>query len=461
MVRLGDDGDTRRVFGVLLAGAMFLVLVLRYGLDTGPGTILVVIVAMAVGFWLTDVLDPTLVAVFVIASIWLTQSGERALVGFTYPATWLVVFGLVMGEAIRHSGLSSRLERALYDQVLPTGQVTDPERVYRNLLGILCLSGAIFALVVPSAMVRVLVLAPIVTDVGARFSQERARVGIFTGPLVATYYSGTGVQTGSLPNVVVVDILDASAGIDISWLEWLLTMFPVMGLARAVLVALVVARLCRPTGTDFESPDAPDGPVDDRSGRMAFLLLVGVGIWLTDAWHGLHPAFGALVVVLLALLPPVDVLSADELVNVDVSIALFVAAVFAIADGLTTTGVAEEASRTLLATVPQPTSLAGSILFTFGVTLVSMLFLEGVAVASVLTPVLLESVPVAHATPVVMAEAVALGTYFFPYQSGVLIAILGEGVVETRQLVVIVSACSIASTLLLAPLQFAMLVLLY
>jgi len=461
MVPSGDDGDLRRVFGVFLASALCLVLVLRYGLDVNSGTILVVIVILAVGFWLTDVLDPTLVGVFVIAAIWLTQSGERALVGFTYPATWLVVFGIVMGEAIRQSGLSGRLERALYDRVLPAGEVTDPERVYRNLLGILCLSGAVLALVVPSAMVRVLVLAPIVTDVGARFSRDRARVGIFTGPLVATYYSGTGVQTGSLPNVVVVDIMEASAGIDVSWLEWFLAMFPVMGLARALLVALVVARLCRPTGTDFESPDAPDDAGDDRSGRMALLLCFGVGIWLTDAWHGLHPAFGALVVVLLALLPPVDILSADGLADVDVSIALFVAAVFAIADGLTAAGVAEEASRTLLATVPRPTSLAGSVLLTFGVTLVSMLFVEGVAVASVLTPVLLEFVPAAHATPVVMAEAVALGTYFFPYQSGVLIAILGEGVVETRQLVVIVSACSIASTLLLAPIQFAMLVLLY
>jgi hypothetical protein len=449
------------VFGVLLASAMLLVIVLRYGLNANPGTVLVVIVGLAMGFWVTNVLDPTLVGVFVIASIWLTQSSERALVGFTYPATWLVVFGIVMGEEIQRSGLSSRLERALYDRILPTKQVTDPERVYRNLLGVLCLSGAVLALIVPSAMVRVLVMAPIVTDIGAQFSRERAGVGIFTGPLVATYYSGTGVQTGSLPNVIVVDILEASTGTGISWLEWLLAMFPIMGFARALLMALVVARLCRPTGTDFEVPDTPNGTVDDRSGRMALLLLLGVGIWLTDAWHGLHPAFGALVVVVLALSPPVDILSADALSDVDVSIALFVAAVFAIADGLTATGVAREASQTLLTTAPQPASLTGSILFSFGVTLVSMLFVEGAAVASVLTPVLLESVPASHATPVVMAEAVALGTYFFPYQSGVLIAILGEGVVKPRQLVVIVSACSLASMLLLAPLQFAILILLF
>lgn len=434
---------------------------LRYWVGVSSGSILVLIVLLAVVLWMTNVLDPTFVGVVVIALIWVTQSGERALVGFTYPATWLVVFGIIMGEAIQRSGLSSRFERNLYRWVLPTHRVKDPERVYRNLLVVLCVFGAIFALVVPSAMVRVLVMAPIVTDIGSRFSHEEARVGIFAGPLVATYYSGTGVQTGSLPNVVVVDILQATAGVEVSWLKWLVTMYPIMGIARALLVALVIYYLYQPTGTKFRLQESQRDTGDSQSTRMTLLLLVGATVWLTDAWHGLHPAFGALVVVVLAIFPPIGVLSVDALEEVDVSIALFVAAVFAIADGLTATGVADQAAQVLFGIFPEPISFAGSIAFTFGVTIISMLFVEGVAVASVLTPILLESVPAAHATPVVMAEAVALGTYFFPYQSGVLIAILGEGVVNTRRLVYIVSACSIASTLLLVPLQFVILGLVF
>lgn len=453
-------GDTRDAFGVLLVCATLLLLGLRYAFEMSASATLVLTVVVAVVFWMTNVLDPTLVGLFVIGSVWLTQSAERALVGFTYPATWLVVFGIIMGEAVRSSGLSSRLERELYDLVVPTGQIADPERVYRKLIVALCVVGAVLAVAVPSAMVRVLMLAPLVDDIGGRFSQERARVGIFAAPLIATYYSGTGVLTGSLPNVVVADILANSGGVDVSWLEWFLAMFPLMGLARALLVAAVVARLCRPMGTDFDPPDSPRADVVDRSGRMTLLLLLGVGIWVTDAWHGLHPAFGAVVVVLLSLLPPVGILSSEALADVDVSVVLFVAAVFAIADGLTATGVAGQAAQTLLGTVPQPTSMAGSIVLAFGFTLVSMLFVEGVAAASILTPVLLESVPTPHATVVVMAEAVALGTYFFPYQSGVLIAMLGEDVVDTRQLVLLVSACSIASTVLLVPLQFALLILL-
>ncbi len=85
------------------------------------------------------------------------------------------------------------------------------------------------------------------------------------------------------------------------------------------------------------------------------------------------------------------------------------------------------------------------------------------AVASVLTPIL---IPYAEAaglpfTPILMAEAMALSSYFFPYQSAVLIVILAEGEVETREVIRTTVACSVATILLLLPLQFGLFDLLY
>jgi len=193
---------------------------------------------------------------------------------------------------------------------------------------------------------------------------------------------------------------------------------------------------------------------------MTLFLLVGFGIWLTDVWHGLHPAFGTMVVVLLAFLPWVGVLSADALGEVDVSLTFFIAGIFAIADGFVTTGLAERTTEGLLGALPRPESLVVTLVLVFAVTLVAILFIEGAAVTSILTSILLSSFP-GIGVPVVMAEALALGTYFFAYRSAVLVAILGGGAVDTRQLVVLVSACSIASTLLLVPIQLGPLSLVF
>jgi len=89
--------------------------------------------------------------------------------------------------------------------------------------------------------------------------------------------------------------------------------------------------------------------------------------------------------------------------------------------------------------------------------------MEGLAVASVLTPVLVSFATSAGIplVPVAMTEAVALNAYFFPYQSAVLVAILGLDVVDSMELTKMASVCSLATLLLLVPVQIAIFTLLF
>jgi len=52
-----------------------------------------------------------------------------------------------------------------------------------------------------------------------------------------------------------------------------------------------------------------------------------------------------------------------------------------------------------------------------------------------------------------MTEAVALNSYFFPYQSAVLVAILGLDVVDSVELIKMAAICSLATLLVLLPIQ--------
>ena len=60
-----------------------------------------------------------------------------------------------------------------------------------------------------------------------------------------------------------------------------------------------------------------------------------------------------------------------------------------------------------------------------------------------------------------MAEAMALSTYFFPYQSAVLIVILAQGVADTGEVIRTTVACSLATILVVLPLQLLVFTLLY
>jgi di/tricarboxylate transporter len=399
-------------------------------------------------------------------------STDLALVGLRSPATWLVVFGILLGEATRASGLARLVETRTLG-AMPARLAGDPVATYRYLLATMAVAGLGLAVLVPSSLVRVLLLGPVALSVGEVFDARRPRIGLFLGPLFVTYYGGTGILTASLANVIVADLATSSAGLVIGWVEWLAWLGPVMGVGRAVAVTAVAYVLYRPAPdasvtapadtptipeTAVERPDAdPTQAVTATQRRMLAFLLVGVAIWSTDAIHGLHPMYGALVVALLAFAPRIGVVDADTLADADLSIVFFLGAIFAIAAGLQQTGFTDLAARRALALLPADAALPLVLVGVLGVSLLLTGLMEGLAVASVLTPVLTSFAASAGVplVPVVMTEAIALNTYFFPYQSAVLVGILGLDVVGPRELVRMATACSLVTLLVLVPIQFA------
>ncbi|SEH42647.1 Di-and tricarboxylate transporter [Halopenitus malekzadehii] len=458
------------------------------------------ITVFCIGLWVLAPIRPGYTSVIGIGLLAAVFSPEMALSGFSSSATWLVGFGLLMGVATRRSGLAGLASDRVIARCVPasvrSGDGTmAPTRIYRRLLIGLGLSAHALALLVPSALVRVLLLAPILSAIGSRFDDRTARVGLYLGPLFATFYGSPGFLTADLPNIIISGLAASLADHTIAWSEWAVHLYPVMGITRVIAVIAVVYVLFRPdadstvtfagadadvenvgsedvdvedvdvedvdaedvgagTAVDPEGTDDADGP--SRPGRMLAFLLVGTAIWMTDFIHGLDPVVGALAVVVLAFLPGIGVVSFEIVdAEADFTILFFVAVVLSIGDGLASTGVSETAATALLGSIPADVPLAVSLTLVYLSTAVLALLMEGLAVASVLTPVLIQFAEASGLplTPVLLSETLALSTYFFPYQSAVLIAMLAEGDVETGELIRTTAACSLVTMVVLFPLQ--------
>ena len=456
--------------GLLAAGA-----VLAFAPLSADAATMLAITVFSISLWVGSPVDPWFTGLLAVGLVGVAFSTELALAGFHSAATWLVVLGILLGEATRDSGLASLVERSALRALARRG-TADARVAYRFLLAALSAAALGFVVLVPSSLVRVLVLGPILVSVGGVFTERRPKVGLFLGPLFVTYYGGTGVLTGSLANIIITGIVESTAGLSVGWVEWAMWLGPVMGVGRAVAIALVAYALYRPRDPDAVSVPAVDVG-DDLDGdgggharddvevtrdqwRMLAFLLVGVAVWATDAVHGLHPLYGALVVALLAFAPRVGVAGADTLADADVSIVFFLGAIFAIAEGLQRTAFTDLAARAILSQLPADAPLALVLAFVVAVSMALAFVMEGLAVASVLTPVLVSFADGAGIPllPVVLTEAVALNTYFFPYQSAVLVGILGLDVVEPAELIRMATLCSLATLLVLLPLQIGIFV---
>ncbi|MFB9810614.1 SLC13 family permease [Haloarcula sebkhae] len=445
--------------GLLAAGAVFQVAPISTG-----ATRMLAITLFCVALWVGSPVKPWFTALLCVGLIGVSFSTELALTGFQSPATWLVVAGILIGEAARKSGLADLVERtALY--LLPAETAGDAVAVYRYLLVTLSLGSLLLAVLIPSSLVRVLILAPILTSLGDLFSERRVKVGIFLGPLFVTFYGASGILTGSLANIIITGLVESGGGLAIAWGEWARWLGPVMSLGRTVLVVGIAYVLYRPTSRhSVETPEvAEELSVSSREWRMLLFLVVGTVIWATDFVHGLHPLFGAVAVVLLAFMPRVGVAAPESVGDADFSIIFFLGAIFAIAEGLRQTGFTDAAATTLLSVLPSDPSLPLVLVAVVVSALVLTLLMEGLAVASVLTPVLVTFAGNAGLplVPIAMMEAVALNTYFFPYQSAVLVAVLGSGMVDSVELTRMASICSLATLGVLVPIQVAVFTLLF
>jgi di/tricarboxylate transporter len=417
------------------------------------------ITVFCISLWIGSPVSPWFTGLVGIGLIGVAFSSDLALTGFRSAATWLIVLGIFLGEATRQSGLAAAVERVAL-RVLPADATADATVAYRHLLAVLSAAALGFVVLVPSSLVRVLILGPILISIGQLFTDRRPRVGLFLGPLFVTYYAGTGILTGSLANIIITGLFEANAGLSIGWVEWAVWLGPVMGVGRAALITAIAYVLYRPRDADaIDASKSADLSIEAsaEARRMMAFLLVGVAIWATDSIHGLHPLYGALVVTVLAFAPRIGVVGPDAASNADVSIVFFLGAIFAIAEGLQQTGFTDVAANALLSGFPEGGSLPVALGF-FVIAAIALTFvMEGLAVASVLTPVLVSFSQTAGLPlePVAMIEAVALNTYFFPYQSAVLVAILGLDVVDSRELIVMAAICSLATLLVLLPIQIA------
>ena len=421
------------------------------------------ITVFCVCLWIATPVAPWFTALVGIGLIGLGFSTELALTGFSSPAIWLIVFGVLIGEATRDSGLAAWIEWWVLQQV-PARYREDAGDTYRFLLVALSTVALAFAVVIPSALVRVLILAPILVTLSGRFESDVVRLGLVLGPLFATYYGGTGILTGSIGNIIVTGIAENAAGQTITWTAWLAQMGLLFGVGRSAAAVVAVYYLYRPPAdTPVSIPDIDTAAGTGEERRMALFLGIGVLVWTTDFLHGLHPLYGALLVVLLAYLPGVGTTNFETVRKADFTIVFFVGAIFAIAEGLTRTGFTDLAARTILNAIPADAPLA-LVLVAVVITTIALTFLmEGLAVASVLTPVLVSFADGAGValSPILMIEAAALGTYFFPYQSAVLVAMLSQDAIGARELIRTTVVVSVLSLVILFPFQIGLFVLLY
>jgi anion transporter len=289
--------------------------------------------------WMTNVMEYGAAGLIGCTLFWALGIAKMpvAFSGFVNDTPWFLFGAILLGAAANKTGLPQRIGAFV---------VTRVGSSYSRLLLGLVITSFLLTFVVPSGAARLVVIASIALGVINVFGVEKGSNigrGIF---LVITYtaaifdkmiIAGAGAITA---RGVIVEV----GGVEVSWGLWFLAYLPCALLT--ILAAWLFARWAYPPEIDglegrmeqLRTRLAATVPWTNLALKSTILSALAIVLWLTDFIHHIPPSVIAMSLALIAFLPFVNVLDAEDLQRVNLMPVFFVAAALSMSQVAQDTG---------------------------------------------------------------------------------------------------------------------------
>jgi di/tricarboxylate transporter len=444
--RIGTAQFVVAIAAVVLAGVL---------LSTGPDAVLArvaAISALSVALFATRLLPEVVTALgtflgFIALAVAPT---EVIFSGFASSGFWLLFAGLIIGTAMTATGLGMQLALRIFQR---TGTF------YVRASVLLALCGLGLGLLVPSTLPRVIVLMPIALSLAQTMGYSpgsRGHVGLCVMAATATLLPTYAFLTANLPTIIQFGATETLYGIAPSYAQYFIEQAP-LNILR--FVALLGIMLITAPGQARTLPNvtAPD-LFDSAQRRLLGLLAVAIGFWMTDALHGISPAWVALVLAAILLIPAFGMLDAGAMKSkVDLSPAFFLAALFAISAVAQFTGLGSVVADRLIPVMGLGSG--GDLWNLYAVSGLSMV-LSHLTTAPA-APAVLVPLAAAFATEtgwsiktVAMVQVIGLSTPILPYQAPPLIVAMALAAIPVSALIRVCAALAVVVAVVGIPVTY-------
>jgi len=407
-----------------------------------------------IGFWATGVIPEylTSLAFFSLAMLFSVSPGHVVFSGFTSSVVWLVFGGLVLGVAIKQTGLGERIAGRL---ALTFG------KTYGRIITGMVVVGMVLSFLIPATVSRVILLTPIASALAARFGFREGSngyTGILTAAVFGTFLPAFAVLTANAPNLVLAGAAETLYGFKPVYGEYLRLHFPVLGLIKAVMLIGLILWLY-PDRPHLSLPDrVRRTPLSVDEKRLSLILALTIGLWLTDFQHHISPAWIGLSAGVVCLLPVFRLVPAEGFRReINYGILFFLAGIIGFSAMLRDSGVGDHLAKFLLAVLP----LAPDSPLLNYTAITAATFLTGIAttlpaVPAVLAP-LADEMAQAAAIPVetaLMIQVVGFSLFLFPFQAPPVVLAIQMGALKPGTVIHFLIFMTAASILFVLPINF-------
>ncbi|WP_417909073.1 SLC13 family permease [Candidatus Electronema sp. PJ] len=375
------------------------------------------IAVLILAFWATALIPEHLTALlfFLLTLLFAVAPPEVVFSGFSSAAVWLVFGGLIVGAAISSTGLGDRIGKYA---------ATRLHGSYLKIISGLVAAVVLFSFLMPSSMGRIVLLTPIALAIADHFGFKegtKGRTGIMLAVILGTYIPAFGILPANVPNVVLAGMAETKYKISLLYGPYLLLHFPLLTLAKAVIIATLIILFYRDQPVEqLEQNQHSSGPLTRNEIILSAVLLLMLVLWITDFLHHISPAWIALGGAFFLMLPGIDIVSSTQFnQKLNWASMVFTAGILGLGGMISKTGLDHTFATALLKLLPLAKEqdfinyMSVSLASTFTGVITTL-----PAVPAVFTP-LTDSLAQATGLPVkalLMMQVTGFATVLLPYQ---------------------------------------------
>lgn len=422
----------KQVFKIAVAFLLFFLFMLfpSFAGLSPQGQRVIAVLLLAIILWATEALPVGITSVLILVLLGITKSVPSIndlFHGFLSPILYFLVGVMAMGGAIVKSGLAQRAA-----QVFLRNAGGSSKRLFVHCL---C-SLPPMALILPSAITRNAILLPAYQKMfdGLKLNREDGLVKSIVLTLgLLNPFASSAFMTGGLAPMTTSTLLGG-----FSWWRW----FFLMSVPYYVLLLLggLWTYWVNPSpqrSFDHGELEEPP-PLTAEEIRVILILVATSALWVTDFWHGWHPAIPALSAAVLLTTPRIGILSWKELEQaIPWSIFFVLGASLSLAQALISTGAAAWFAGTLALSIIQFQGFGQAVILTVIVmgTIVHLGIVNMSACIALLIPITTSLANSVAMNPVVFGLIVSIvvdAVILYPVQTATNLLAYETGLIEGK-----------------------------
>ena len=332
------ESDLRSLILLLaIAAACVGFRLLPLGIDPRAHSALAVGIFMIVS-WMTQVLDHGIAGILGCFLFWMfgIVKFETAFSGFADTSAWFLFGAVCFGIMGSKSGLARRLAYLIMRGI---------GHSYPRLLLGLIVSNFLLTAVVPSGIARVVIMAAIAMGLVEAFGVGKGS-NIARGMFIILVYQATifdKMLIAGASSITARGAIEKFGQVNVLWSQWFLAYLPC-----DIIVMIVAWRLTLwlyppetaelPGGAEFLKQELRQmGPWSALEIKAAALMLIAIGLWVTDFLHHIPSPMIGLGIGLLAIMPAIGVLDTKDVRTINFLPIFFVAAAVSLSNVLVQT----------------------------------------------------------------------------------------------------------------------------